>query len=238
MKFLLLTRDSKGSLTVNKDDIHHLRVLRSGNEIELPGLLGSEKYRVRLQRVKRGYEVAAIDRDGSIEHGQTILYLPLLETSRLEWVLEKATELGIHEFQFFYSDRTADLPADLRRVKSKMARFQLKVLSACQQSGNLDIPTLHEIRSLREILEEFSALGSGQILGLGMKAVKFIEAKFIQTNFTGFLVGPEGDFSDREYEEFNKYPFLILRKFKPSLVLRSETAAVYLATWNHLSLNQ
>lgn len=235
MKFLVLSRDSSGSLIVSKNDLHHLKVLRFGDEIELPGLFGSEKYSVKLRRIKRDYEVLSINPDGMVEHGKTILYLPLIETSRLEWCLEKATELGINEFQFYYSDRTADLPADLRRVNSKMDRFQQKVLAACQQSGNLDIPILREPRSLREIMEEFPAENSGHIFGLGMGACECVDLKNMDFTYGAFLVGPEGDFSEREYEEFRKYPFLVLKKLRPDLVLRSETAAVYLASLNHFS---
>jgi|GEM_PF-1800257 len=234
MKFVLLFEDANGDLRVRKEDLHHMRVLRMGTEVELPGLLGSRRFMVRLKRSSREYEPVEIRPEGTIEHGHTSLILPLLETNRIEWCLEKGSELGISEFHFYHSKRTPDHVRDIKRVNAKFERFHLKILSACQQSGNLDIPKISKPRSLEEILDGYSTESDPpEILGLGMSAEEVLDPREDLCSVRTYLIGPEGDFSREEYDGFNRYPFLSMKRLPGSLVLRSETAALYLATWNH-----
>ncbi|MBT3785899.1 RsmE family RNA methyltransferase [bacterium] len=232
MRFVLLTQGIDGSLRVREEDIHHLKVLRLGPEFELPGLLGTQKFKVLFRLGKKGYEPVEYIHNGVVNAGPQCLFMPLLQNSRIEWCLEKTTELGVAHIRFYYSDRSGDLNTDPKRVSSRMERFRTKILAACQQSANMAIPILYEPQSLSQALEDFLLKNPGsRILGLGMEGEEVLRVPEDVRGCEGFLIGPEGDFSEMEYESLKNFP-IALKRLPGNLILRSETAAIALLSLN------
>jgi len=115
---------------------------------------------------------------------------PTKNSDRLEWFLEKATEIGVDEiflFESFHSERR----------KIKLERLQKVMIAAMKQSVKSRLPVLHEIQKFSTLIDHpfegdryIAWIDEGVSLTLA-KAIKPKQNIFI-------LIGPEGDFSREE----------------------------------------
>lgn len=139
---------------------------------------------------------------------------PTKQMDRLEWFLEKATEIGITEITLFTSDNS-------ERVKLNEDRLQKKLISAMKQSKRYHLPKLNTIVSFKELLKNHPK---------GLIAHCYDGKKEgIAQNNAGLngpvLIGPEGDFSEQEVKMAldQGYKAITLGDNR----LRTETAALY-----------
>ena len=149
-------------------------------------------------------------------HYLHIALAPTKNLDRLEWLLEKATEIGIDEISFIICRRS-----ERREVKTE--RLDKIVVSAMKQS----------VKAYRPVLNE--ALSFNEFLSVPFKGHKFI-AHCEEADKTGIsdnlikheryqvLIGPEGDFTTEEISQ------ALQNGFKPVTLgdsrLRTETAAL------------
>lgn len=153
---------------------------------------------------------------------------PTKNPSRMEWLVEKAVEVGIDELTLLDCDHS-------ERSFLKTDRLERIALSAMKQSLHLSLPRINPAIALQEWMES----GEGRAEKAGAVTQKFIahcEAGQPRTPLAEallpghdavVLIGPEGDFSEEEIQ-------LALRQgFQPVSLgpsrLRTETAALYAA---------
>jgi len=112
---------------------------------------------------------------------------PTKNIDRLEWFVEKATEIGVDEITFLSCEKSE------RRVIN-LDRLYKKAVSAIKQSGQAWLPTLNEIKPFNESLEFDGAKFIAHVdcdNQFHLKEAK-PNGKYI------VLIGPEGDFSAEE----------------------------------------
>jgi len=141
---------------------------------------------------------------------------PTKMNDRYEWFLEKATEIGIHEITPIICDRS-------ERKVINPERFEKIILSAMKQCNQTHLPKLNPAISLKEFIKKEIA---GEKLIAHCEETNKKSLKSIlktQTDYT-ILIGPEGDFSNKEIELAleNNYIPVSLGETR----LRTETAAV------------
>lgn len=153
---------------------------------------------------------------------------------RMDWLVEKATELGVASLQPLMSERSVlRLAGD--RADKKVAHWQSVAVAACEQCGGNRVPMIHPMQSLAGWLKALPASESTQRMLLSLAA----GSTPLHTHATAalptlcFLSGPEGGLSPAEEAA------AIAAGFAPvSLgprVLRSETAALAALTLLTLS---
>jgi len=143
------------------------------------------------------------------------LAVALVKFDRLEWVLEKATELGATEIRTFWCDRCEQ---GLERAAAKrLERWRRILVESCQQSRRIVPPTVHEPVSLE------------RVLGLPAERRYFFDERREDSEFAPtpaassmLLIGPEGGWTDRERTLAAGCTFASLGP----RVLRAETAAM------------
>ncbi len=139
---------------------------------------------------------------------------PTKQMDRLEWFLEKATEIGITEITLFTSENS-------ERVKLNEERLQKKLISAMKQSKRYHLPKLNTLTSFREVLEKHPR---GMIAHCyeGNKEGVAMHYKDLKGPI---LIGPEGDFTETEVQMAlgQGYKAISLGENR----LRTETAALY-----------
>jgi 16S rRNA (uracil1498-N3)-methyltransferase len=207
---------------------------------------------VRVCRLKEGDRVRGIDGEGhdlllvlGSRHGRRIrcqvlaertsarelpsdiaLGLPLLHhPTRLDWLLEKATELGVHRFWPMRTHRTTVVPVE-ERVERRLMRWNRIVVAAIKQSGRAWKPRLESPEDFSEVLRRLEskrviwATPGGERMPSGPELRRFGEAGYL------VLVGPEGGWEEEEEEQLRDAPgwAVSLGPHK----LRSETAVVNL----------
>jgi 16S rRNA (uracil1498-N3)-methyltransferase len=156
-----------------------------------------------------------------------ILAQALVREQKMDWLIQKAVELGVSEIWPLQTDHAVVKirPADAAK---KAARWQAIALAACKQSGNPWLPRIASPRPMAEALSElggmpacFGALQEGAVPLPEFFGRLHREACPAVTLF----IGPEGDFSAGEVEA------LLAAGVRPvtfgPIVFRVETAAVF-----------
>jgi 16S rRNA (uracil1498-N3)-methyltransferase len=144
---------------------------------------------------------------------EVYLFWSLLKKDKNEWVVQKATELGVSHLVPIISERTEKTGYDIARMK-KIAQ------EASEQCGRSILPTLREPIKLETALKEYSDKLIFYVAERNDKAVPSED----DAKPRGVLIGPEGGWSRAELE-------LILASGAKHLhlgamMLRAETAAI------------
>lgn len=149
-------------------------------------------------------------------HYLHIAIAPTKNIERLEWFLEKATEIGIDEISLIICQRS-------ERKEAKVDRLNKIITSAIKQSIKAWHPVLNEPVALNKLL---SAPFDGQKFIAHCEPGDKFDLKNEVKPFGRYLVliGPEGDFSPKEIEDALKNDFKTITLGKSRL--RTETAAL------------
>lgn len=152
------------------------------------------------------------------------LLVPVLKKDRMDWVVQKAVELGATDF---YPITTQF--SDISRIKED--RLMAQMIEAAEQCERLDIPNLHPIKDMKTTLKTmdmpvFAAIERCD----GTKPI--LECLKGQNKGVAFLIGPVGGFSEEE-----KQNLLNTKNVVPvdlgERILRAETAVTYvLSVWD------
>ena len=154
-------------------------------------------------------------------HNPTDFYIhlavaPTKMNDRFEWFLEKATEMGIHEITPIICDRSE------RKVVNN-ERFDKIIQSAMKQSLQFFIPKLNDAITFQNFISK-EHTGNLCIAHCEETEKKLLKNNIKTSEKYTILIGPEGDFSEKEIE------FAIQNKYIPISLgnsrLRTETAAI------------
>ncbi|MEX2514487.1 MAG: 16S rRNA (uracil(1498)-N(3))-methyltransferase [Cyclobacteriaceae bacterium] len=154
---------------------------------------------------------------------------PTKNTDRMEWMLEKLTEMGIDEITFLKTTR-------IERNRINLDRMEKKLVAACKQSFKTWLPHLNDMVDFNDLIidktfqthQRFIAYidkdNTGHLINLAQPSQSYL-----------VLIGPEGDFSPGEIEAARKNGFQSCSLGKHRL--RTETAGlVAVHTLNLLNL--
>jgi len=139
---------------------------------------------------------------------------------KMDWILQKATELGVVRIVPVNCERS-EVKLDAQRADKRLAHWRGVVVAACEQSGRARIPVIEAPQSLaltvvqREgrgfVLDPFAEVSLASLRGATMATCTI-------------AIGPEGGWSPRDRQQFLSAGFEGLR-LGPR-VLRTETAGV------------
>ncbi len=231
MPRILIPPDAVSGSTIRITEagtLHHLRRvlrLRAGEPVECfdgagHGYLGT----VREANARELIVSVERDRQEPAPARPVLLAHALIRPERFEWVLEKATELGVDRILPLVTSRTTvRLPHD--PAAARLQRWRRLLVAACEQCGRCRLPQLDPPQHLDEAVAQLA----GQQLLLptlawpGRPAVQVVES-LDPSAPVAVLIGPEGDFSPEEVAAAmaqGAEPVSLGR-----LTLRSETAAL------------
>ena len=158
-----------------------------------------------------------VDRESActIRLGQAIA-----KGDRMDWVIQKAVELGVSSITPVITSRCA-VRLDADKLMKKQFQWQAIAISACEQCGRNKIPTIHQPLSLAHFVKQCQA---------AYRLVLDPYAKITWHDFdaaardVALLIGPEGGLSEEEIQQARSNHFHSWR-LGPR-VLRTETAAI------------
>lgn len=219
------------SCTLNEESAKHIvQVLRmrAGDKLVLCNGLGDKAVGQIDQSSKKHCSVL-IESLEHIDANKYRLHLAVAftkNTSRNEWVLEKACELGVQSIIPIVADRS-------ERIQFKAERWNNILVSAMLQSQQVYLPILHQPLKLDQILKQWASLP--------LKIIAHCEEHFMrtpidqivqQTQESIALIGPEGDFSPEEITQAYASGFKGVSLCPQRL--RTETAALAICSFFNL----
>lgn len=152
--------------------------------------------------------VTEMDRELPKKH--VYLLWSLLKKDKNDWVLQKATELGVRNFVPIVADRSEKTGFDIDRAHKIL-------IEAAEQCGRADIPEIREPITVEEAISEYA--------DLPLFICEQAEGEpDLSLEKAGVLIGPEGGWSDRERELFKNADLAHINIAQ--FTLRAETAAV------------
>jgi 16S rRNA (uracil1498-N3)-methyltransferase len=154
-----------------------------------------------------------------------ILGQSLLKGEKMDWIIQKATELGVDEFVPIESRHSVvQLKAD--RIDHQLARWRRIALEAAQQSEQWRVPTIASPRSLALLLTErvtntMTLMLTERKEGKSLQAVELPRGA---NSSTLVMIGPEGGWSKDEVHIADQAGIDPITLGRP--ILRAETAAI------------
>ena len=158
----------------------------------------------------------------------TIAVAPTKNVDRMEWMIEKLTEIGINRFVPVRCEHS-------ERKDLKIERIEKIAISAMKQSLKATMPVLQQVTQLRHFIETLPPTVTARYIAYCNDEV--YERRLLASSITpdtdcAVLIGPEGDFSPEEVK------FAVDNGFVPVSLgpcrLRTETAAVVAADTIHI----
>ena len=152
------------------------------------------------------------------------LFQGLPKSDKMELIIQKATELGVHEVVPVVTGRTV-VRLDEKKAQKKTARWNAIAESAAKQSGRSRIPQVREVMAFSEALAfagELDVLLIPYEKAEGMESTRQAIEGIRPGQSVGIFIGPEGGFEEAEVEqamECGAAPVTLGRR-----ILRTETA--------------
>ena len=137
-----------------------------------------------------------------------------IKSNYFNFMIQKATELGVTKFLPIIFDRTI-----VRKINKE--RLEKIIIEAAEQSNRINLPTIEDSQNLEIFLKNkvdliFTDLNSNN---------KKIDLEKLTVNPTCVIIGPEGDFSEEEREQILAFKGVQSIKINEN-ILRSETAVI------------
>lgn len=137
---------------------------------------------------------------------------------RMDWAIQKATELGVAEITPLFTER-CEVRLNDERMQKRLEHWQQIAISACEQCGRSKVPVIHVPQSVKDWQATVQA-----DLKLVLHPVAQPLTEHTTPSTLAFLIGPEGGLSDAEVAQAAEYNFQPAR-LGPR-VLRTETAPI------------
>ncbi|WP_419569972.1 16S rRNA (uracil(1498)-N(3))-methyltransferase [Rheinheimera sp.] len=209
---------------LSEDGSNHIgRVLRmtAGQPLQLFNGDG-QNYDCQISRVeKKAVYVLCTAQTANPVESPLALHLGqgISRGDRMDFVIQKAVELGVTEITPLFTERCG-VKLDAERLDKRTEQWQKIAISACEQSGRSVVPTIHRALQLKDWLAQPT-----KDLKLTLDPWTDATIKTISgSQQIRLVIGPEGGFSDVEVAQTKLAGFLPVR-LGPR-VLRTETAAL------------
>jgi len=211
-----------------------------------------QQHIVKVLRMKTGEAIHVTDGRGNVASGKLIIegkkanievsgikmgspgfnprlhiaIAPTKNIDRIEFFVEKAVEMGISEISIIITEKT-------ERKNINIDKIRKQAVAASKQSLRFHFPLINDAVKLTDFLKNtdpehtFVAHCHENLERIDLKSIPSCEQ-------LTFLIGPEGDFSEREIA------FLAENQIKAVSLgnqrLRTETAGVFVAAWNYYQM--
>ena len=203
---------------LDKDQSHYLNTVMRIKENEVFSLFNSEgEWEAKILGISKNtieFKVIKQLRQKEIAKELWLAFSPI-KSNYQNFMLQKATELGVTKFLPIIFDRTV-----VRKINKD--RIEKIVIEASEQSNRINVPTIEEAQDLNSFLKK-------NVMDLIFTDLNSNINKVDKSKFTNkpvcIIIGPEGDFSETEREKILSFKGVQPIKINEN-ILRSETAVI------------
>ena len=224
-------------VVITGNDVNHIKnVLRMqpGEEIAVSNGEDGKEYRCGIEDLYEDEIICTlrfVKEDGVELPSKIYLFQGLPKADKMELIVQKAVELGIHEI-IPVSTKRAVVKLDEKKAKSKIARWQTISEAAAKQSKRRIVPQIHNVMSFKEAVAYTKDMQIKLIpyeLAEGMEKTREIIGSLKPGQDIAIFIGPEGGFEENEIQTAldNGIEPITLGK----RILRTETAGFTILSW-------
>ena len=208
-----------------------------------------QQHIVKVLRMREGEEIFVTDGKGNLAKGNLVfegkkvsldvkeikeslpefspkLHIAIAPTKnidRIEFFVEKATEMAISEITILQTEKT-------ERKNLNIDKLRKQAIAASKQSLRFHFPKINDVTKLSDFIKNINAETT---------FVAHCDASFERTEISKiqnlesitFLIGPEGDFSEKEIKLLSEKGIKAVSLGNQRL--RTETAGIFVAAWNY-----
>ncbi len=208
-----------------------------------------QQHIVKVLRMREGEEIFVTDGNGNIAQGNLVfegkkvsldlkeikenltefspkLHIAIAPTKnidRIEFFIEKATEMAISEITILQTEKT-------ERKNLNIDKLRKQAIAASKQSLRFHFPKINDVTKLSDFIKNINP---------DTTFVAHCDASFERTEISKiqnvenitFLIGPEGDFSEKEINLLSEKGIKAVSLGNQRL--RTETAGIFVAAWNY-----
>ncbi len=217
-------------IELDADTSHHIaQVLRMqvGEPLYLTDGAGNKVFGQLDVVAKRSCAIRVEERTFQAFNGRNVHLgvAPIKNNSRFEWLIEKATELGVRSIRPILTART-------EKQRLRIDRLKQISIAAMLQSQQVWLPNLDEPISISDHLLEMKSAGHQRLIAHCVDAERTELSQLVLMDEVELMIGPEGDFTELEISQ------ALEAGYSPVLLgatrLRTETAGVVGSAWLRL----
>ena len=204
--------------TLDKSQSHYVNKVMRVKENEMFSLFNSSgEWEAKILNISKGIVEFNVTKQLRQKENFKELWLAFspIKSNYFNFMIQKATELGVTKFIPIIFDRTI-----VRKINKE--RLEKVIIEASEQSNRINVPDIEDPKSLD------SFLNSNEIdlifTDLNSENTK-IDLKKVTDKPTCVIIGPEGDFSEEERSKILKFSGVQPLKINEN-ILRSETAVI------------
>ncbi len=214
------------NISLDEKKAHYLmHVMRCnvGDEVYLFNGKEGEFKSTILQESKKKFLLNIVEKTKEFSPVESCILCPaIIKKENMDFVLQKATELGVSEIFPVITDRTVVRNFNLERAKSIVAE-------AAEQSERLDCPLVHEPTTLLDLFKKLP--DNASVFFLSERGKTTYQKTDIKTPV--FLIGPEGGFTSKEIQYIENIEN-VKTVHLGETILRAETASIaILSCWQY-----
>jgi len=179
----------------------------------------SEEWEAKIKKITKGIVEFIVTKQLRHEENSKEIWLAFspIKSNYFNFMIQKATELGVTKFLPIIFDRTV-----VRKINKD--RLQKIIIEAVEQSNRINVPSIEKPQNLKKFLSENKNTIDLIFTDLNSENKKF-DAKKLKNKPICLIIGPEGDFSESERKEVLSFDDVKPIKINEN-ILRSETAAI------------
>lgn len=215
------------TVTFQREDAHHIaHVMRMKVEQHILVVSEGIAYRSQLTQITPTIvQAQLIEQLSDVRElsSQITIVLALLKADKMEYALQKLTELGMHEF-IPWSAQYSITKLDSKKETKKLTRFASIIKEAAKQSKRLHIPTLQPVHTTKELCHKMATYDVTYIASERLDD-RVHRIQQVEATKQMIIIGPEGGIAESEMTLFLQQESC----YKISLgnrILRAETAAM------------
>ena len=203
---------------LDKSQSHYVNKVMRVKENELFSLFNSSgEWEAKILNISKGIVEFNVTKQLRQKENPKELWLAFspIKSNYFNFMIQKATELGVTNFIPIIFDRTI-----VRKINKE--RLEKVIIEASEQSNRINVPDIEDPKSLDDFL--YNNKVDLIFTDLNSKNTK-IDLKKVTDKPTCVIIGPEGDFSEEERAKILKFSGVQPLKINEN-ILRSETAVI------------
>ena len=203
--------------TLDKSQSHYVSKVMRIKENEVFSLFNSSgEWEAKILKISKSIVEFNVTKQLRQKENFKELWLAFspIKSNYFNFMIQKATELGITKFLPIIFDRTI-----VRKINKE--RLEKVIIEAAEQSNRINVPVIEQPQNLKSFLKNDMDLIFTDLNASNKK----IDQKMITANPTCVIIGPEGDFSEKERQQILQFKGVQPIKINEN-ILRSETAVI------------